>query len=46
MIISGGRLALDLDGIGAAFRAGGHLLILCNPANPAGRVYTRPNWPR
>ena len=40
MITSGGRLALDLDGIGAAFRAGGHLLILCNPGNPAGRVYT------
>ena len=40
MITSGGRLALDLDGIGAAFRAGGHLLILCSPCNPAGRVYT------
>jgi cystathionine beta-lyase len=41
MITAGGRLALDLDGIDAAFRAGGHLLILCNPCNPAGRVYTR-----
>ncbi|HEX4256049.1 MAG TPA: aminotransferase class I/II-fold pyridoxal phosphate-dependent enzyme [Streptosporangiaceae bacterium] len=41
MVTDGGRLALDLDGIAAAFRAGGHLLILCNPCNPAGRVYTR-----
>jgi cysteine-S-conjugate beta-lyase len=40
MIASGGRLVLDLDGIDAAFKAGGHLLILCNPCNPVGRVYT------
>jgi cystathionine beta-lyase len=40
MATDGGRLVLDLDGIAAAFRAGGHLLILCNPCNPAGRVYT------
>ena len=40
MVSDGGRLALDLDGIAAAFRSGGHLLILCNPCNPAGRVYT------
>jgi cysteine-S-conjugate beta-lyase len=40
MVTDGGRLVLDLDGIAAAFRAGGHLLILCNPANPTGRVYT------
>jgi cystathionine beta-lyase len=41
MIASDGRLVLDLDGIDAAFKAGGHLLILCNPCNPVGRVYTR-----
>jgi cystathionine beta-lyase len=41
MIPSGGRLVLDLDGIDAAFKAGGQLLILCNPCNPVGRVYTR-----
>ncbi len=41
MVASGGRLVLDLDGIEAAFRAGGHLLVLCNPCNPVGRVYTR-----
>jgi cystathionine beta-lyase len=41
MTMSGGRLVLDLDGIDAAFLAGGHLLVLCNPCNPVGRVYTR-----
>jgi cysteine-S-conjugate beta-lyase len=41
MVASGGRLVLDLDGIEAAFAAGGHLLVLCNPCNPVGRVYTR-----
>ena len=34
-----GRRVLDLDGIDAAFKRGGHLLILCNPSNPVGRVY-------
>jgi cysteine-S-conjugate beta-lyase len=37
----GSSLTLDLDGIDAAFRRGGHLLILCNPCNPVGRVYGR-----
>ncbi|MFS0734632.1 aminotransferase class I/II-fold pyridoxal phosphate-dependent enzyme [Microbacterium sp. 1P10UB] len=32
---------LDLDGIDRAFAAGGGLLILCNPYNPVGRVFTR-----
>ena len=41
MVLRGGRPALDLDGIDAAFGRGGHLLILCNPCNPVGRVYTR-----
>jgi cystathionine beta-lyase len=40
MVPDGGRAVLDLDGIAAAFRRGGHLLVLCNPGNPAGRVYT------
>jgi cysteine-S-conjugate beta-lyase len=35
-----GRLTLDLDRIDAAFRAGGHLLVLVNPCNPVGRVYS------
>ena len=37
-----GFYTLDLDGISAAFQAGGHLLIFCNPYNPLGRVFT---WP-
>ena len=41
MVTDGGRHVLDIDGIGAAFRRGGHLLVLCNPGNPVGRVYTR-----
>jgi cystathionine beta-lyase len=36
----GGRLALDIAGIDDAFKAGGQLLVLCNPCNPVGRVYT------
>lgn len=36
-----GRYAMDLDAIDAAFRAGGRLLIVCNPHNPVGRVYER-----
>ena len=39
MAVDGGRHVLDLDGIDAAFKRGGDLLILCNPANPVGRVY-------
>lgn len=35
-----GFYALDLEGIEDAFRAGGHLLIFCNPYNPLGRVFT------
>jgi cystathionine beta-lyase len=35
----GGRAVLDLEGIDAAFKRGGQLLILCNPCNPVGRVY-------
>lgn len=34
----GGRY--DLDGLDAAFAAGGNLLLLCNPHNPLGRVLT------
>jgi cystathionine beta-lyase len=33
-----GRPVLDLAGIDAAFKRGGHLLVLCNPCNPVGRV--------
>jgi cysteine-S-conjugate beta-lyase len=36
-----GLRTLDLDAISDAFRAGGHLLIFCNPYNPLGRVFSR-----
>lgn len=36
-----GRYHLDLEGIDAAFRDGGHLVVLCNPWNPVGRVLAR-----
>ncbi|GAA3513247.1 pyridoxal phosphate-dependent aminotransferase [Aeromicrobium panaciterrae] len=35
-----GRPVLDLDMLDAAFRAGGNLLVLCNPHNPTGVVHT------
>ncbi len=38
MARDGGRYVYDLDALDAAFRAGGHLLVLCNPHNPIGRV--------
>ncbi|ROR73388.1 MalY/PatB family protein [Bogoriella caseilytica] len=36
-----GRYVYDLDALDAAFARGGHLLILCNPHNPVGRVLER-----
>ena len=36
-----GFFTLDLGAIEDAFRAGGHLLVFCNPYNPLGRVFTR-----
>ncbi|WP_318842730.1 MalY/PatB family protein [Myceligenerans pegani] len=36
----GPRHTYDLDALDAAFAAGGHLLVLCNPHNPIGRVLT------
>ena len=41
MINDGGYYTLDLAGIDAAFAAGGHLMVLCNPYNPLGRVFGR-----
>ena len=34
------RWTFDLDGLAAAFEAGGAVLILCNPVNPLGQVLT------
>ncbi|MDN5685598.1 MAG: aminotransferase class I/II-fold pyridoxal phosphate-dependent enzyme [Brachybacterium sp.] len=36
-----GRYHYDLDALEAAFDAGGELLVLCNPHNPTGRVFSR-----
>lgn len=41
MIENAGHYTFDLDGIDAAFRHGGDLLIFCNPYNPLGRVFDR-----
>lgn len=41
MLVENGRYRLDLDGVAKAYEAGGDLLILCNPYNPVGRVFTR-----
>lgn len=41
MIDTDGFYTFDLDALAAAFAAGGHLMILCNPYNPLGRVFTR-----
>ncbi|SFO71634.1 cystathione beta-lyase [Geodermatophilus dictyosporus] len=38
MARDGDRFVYDLDALDAAFLAGGHLLVLCNPHNPVGRV--------
>jgi cystathionine beta-lyase len=38
MVEIDGRARYDLDAVDAAFRAGGNLLVLCNPHNPTGRV--------
>ncbi|HLS24706.1 MAG TPA: aminotransferase class I/II-fold pyridoxal phosphate-dependent enzyme [Beutenbergiaceae bacterium] len=35
-----GHYTYDLEALDAAFAAGGHLLVLCNPHNPIGRVLT------
>lgn len=41
VVADGGRTTFDLDALADAMRSGGHLLLLTNPHNPTGRVYTR-----
>lgn len=41
MLVRDGRYEFDLDGLDRAFHDGGGLLILCNPYNPLGRVFSR-----
>jgi cysteine-S-conjugate beta-lyase len=38
MAMEGDRHVYDLDALDAAFASGGHLMVLCNPHNPIGRV--------
>jgi len=38
LAVEDGRYVYDLDALDAAFRAGGRVLILCNPHNPVGRA--------
>lgn len=38
MAMSDGRYVYDIDALRSAYRQGGHLLLLCNPHNPLGRV--------
>lgn len=38
MVRDGGRWRLDLESLDRALRAGGDLVVLCNPHNPLGRV--------
>lgn len=39
--VTDGRYEFDLDALQRAFDEGGNLLILCNPYNPVGRVFSR-----
>lgn len=41
LLLEDGRYVFDLDGLDRAFADGGGMLILCNPYNPVGRVFTR-----
>ncbi len=41
LIHEGGDWRMDLDAVEAAFRNGAKALLLCNPHNPVGRIWTR-----
>lgn len=41
LALNNGRYEMDLEGLERAYQAGGEMLILCNPYNPVGRVFTR-----
>ncbi len=41
MVEENQRAVLDMDGLEAAFKKGGQLLLLCNPYNPCGTVFTK-----
>jgi cystathionine beta-lyase len=42
----GGRWVFDEDALGAALRPNSKLLFLCNPQNPGGTIFTRPELER
>lgn len=41
MEMADAKYVFDMEGLQAAFDAGGELLVLCNPYNPGGRVFGR-----
>ena len=41
LAVRDGRYEFDLDALQRAFDDGGNLLLLCNPYNPVGRVFSR-----
>ncbi len=41
MVLDAGRHVLDLDGIDRAFDSGAEMLLLCQPHNPLGRLFSR-----
>jgi cystathionine beta-lyase len=42
MLAEDGKFVLDLEGIDVAFGNGARTLILCNPYNPLGRAFAKP----
>jgi cystathionine beta-lyase len=41
LAVRDGRYEFDLDALQRAFDEGGNLLVLCNPYNPVGRVFSK-----
>ena len=41
MICDEGTYLFDMDGVERAFEEGGNLLVVCNPHNPTGRMFSR-----
>jgi len=41
LVLSGGRWVWDEDALAAALRPNSRLLMLCNPQNPGGTIFTR-----
>jgi cysteine-S-conjugate beta-lyase len=46
LALSGGRWVFDEDALRAALRPNSKLLFLCNPQNPGGTIFTRPELER